>query len=301
MRALRLILLLSLAPLLIGAAPARDPRVLSMHFDERPEASRPLVLSLRVKDPGAAVNGVRVDFGDGRASFATSACRPGGAAGAPRPGAFKPDAIAEFRVAHTYALPGDYEIEVHATTGDCVTGPLTTKRRLKVKVHLPDAGTVLPSRGRGAQAVACPGAEAVPTAANRLEIKKALRCLVNAYRTTQGLGTLAANQRLTRAAKLHSDDMVRRRYFAHESPSGADLMTRMRRVRYRLQSAGENIAAGTDVLGTPMAAFLGWVDSPAHKENMLGAQFREVGVGVALGFPTGGAGATYTMTFGTRR
>jgi uncharacterized protein YkwD len=299
-RALRLILALALAPLLVGAAPARDPRVLSVHFDERPQVGVPVVLRVRVKDPGAAVNGIRVDFGDGRAAYATSACRPAGSIGAPATGAFKADRTAEFRVAHTYLVPGDVELTVHATTGDCVTKPLTTRRKLAVKVRaLPAIGAA--PKAAPAQASGCPGVHEVPTTANRLAVKRALRCVVNAYRVQQGLRALAANQRLTAAAKRHSDDMVRRSYFAHESPSGADLLARLRKARYRPVAAGENLAAGTDALATPMAAFLGWLDSPPHKENMLGAQFTEMGVGVALGYPTGGTGATYTMTFGARR
>jgi len=310
MRASRFLPPSLIALLAVGVAPTsgapqpRDPRVLSATFDGgRVEAGRAAVLRVRVKDPGAAVNGIQVDFGDGRGAFATSACRPGGRAGAPVQEAFRADATLEFHVSHVYLEPGDYELKLTAKSGDCVSGPLAVKRRMVVKVSLPKGPAVPPAvKARPAQAGGCPGAETIPTAANRLQIKVALRCVVNAVRAQRGLRALGANAKLTRAAKLHSDDMVARGYFAHESPGGVDLSARLRRVKYRPAAGGENIAAGTDILSTPLVVVQGWLDSPPHRENMLGARFEEVGVGVALGFPEGrGEGATYTMTFGARR
>ena len=311
MRVLRLFTIGLLALLLGGAGGQTEPRVLSVHFERTPEAGSTAVLRVRVKDPLAAVNGVQVDFGDGRGAFASSACRPGGRPGS-TDGPFKPATTVDFLVPHVYALPGDYELRITATSGDCVTGPVHTKRKLVAKVRLPlpgategaTTGKVKPPTATAAQAAGCPGAETVPTAANRLQAKTALRCLVNAYRASKGARALKANTKLTAAAKRHSDDMVTRRYFAHESPLGVDLADRLRRSKYRGVAAGENIGAGTDVLSTPMAIFLGWLDSPPHKENMLEPGFDETGIGVALGFPTGSAGspgATYTMTFGNRR
>jgi uncharacterized protein YkwD len=316
MRSLRLVLelLVVLAASAFGAtsasavpaksqdsAPA-EARVLNVHFEDRAVAGAPAVLRVRVKDPAATVNGVQVDFGDGQGRFATSACRPGGRAAGPASETFEPGRIAEFVVAHSFALPGTYSVKVTATSGDCVTGPLATKHDLRVKVHPALGKDLLPVKAETAQAATCLGAGIPPTAATRLQAKNALRCLINGYRASKGLSRLAANSKLTRAAKLHSDDMLRQGYFAHESPTGVDLVDRLRRARYRPAAAGENIAAGTDALATPLAVFLGWIDSPAHNENMLGPHFKEAGIGVALGFPGSGPGdgATYTMTFGRR-
>jgi uncharacterized protein YkwD len=44
--------------------------------------------------------------------------------------------------------------------------------------------------------------------------------------------------------------------------------------------------------------------SPGHKANILRRQFREIGIGIALGAPEdvdGQPGATYTADFGVRR
>ena len=57
------------------------------------------------------------------------------------------------------------------------------------------------------------------TAAGPRRPRRALVCLVNAERTSRGLRA-ARDGDLAQAARRHSADMVRRSYFAHESPSG---------------------------------------------------------------------------------
>jgi uncharacterized protein YkwD len=51
-----------------------------------------------------------------------------------------------------------------------------------------------------------------------------------------------------------------------------------------------------------MAVFKEWMHSPPHRANILDPGFRDAGVGVARGYPLGGArgSATYTVDFGAR-
>ena len=66
---------------------------------------------------------------------------------------------------------------------------------------------------------------------------------------------------------------------------------------------GEDIGGGGGAFGSPTAVVRDWMHSPPHRENILDPHFRDVGVGVARGFPLGGAGysaATYTVDFGAR-
>lgn len=44
--------------------------------------------------------------------------------------------------------------------------------------------------------------------------------------------------------------------------------------------AAENLAAGQS---TPAEVILGWMNSPGHRANLLAAQAREAGFGVARG------------------
>ena len=53
----------------------------------------------------------------------------------------------------------------------------------------------------------------------------------------------------------------------------------------------------------PQAMVRLWMDSEGHRDNILNARFRHVGIGVATGAPAnigGGRAATYTTDFGYR-
>ncbi len=127
-------------------------------------------------------------------------------------------------------------------------------------------------------------------------------CLLNRVRGRHGLPPLHLNPRLSRAARLHSRDMVRRRYFAHDSLNGTSPFARMRATHYVPRNAswwlGENIGWGSGSLAQPISLVRAWMHSPPHRENILSRHFRDIGVGIALGAPVGGGGATYTTDFG---
>ena len=53
--------------------------------------------------------------------------------------------------------------------------------------------------------------------------------------------------------------------------------------------------------GTPTVAVAAWMASPPHREAILSGRYRDVGIGVAMGSPVYGEGATaaiYTADFG---
>ncbi len=279
-----------------SAAQRAEPRILSVKPIDTPIAGQPIRIEIAVRDPLAAINGIQVDFGDRLGSTAHSACRPGASAMAP----FKPGSGVTFTVAHMYQLPGEYDLQVAATSGDCVLGPLTGKRNMRIRVRSPRPTDVVRPAATAAQAAGCSGADALPTAATIGTAWRATLCLANAIRQREGLGRLKSNRRLRLAATAHARDMVARSYFAHESPTGVDLVTRLRRSRYRGTEAAENIGAASDYLATPMAMLISWMESAPHRANLLEDRYDEAGSGVALGFPTGGAGATYVLDFGRR-
>ena len=131
-------------------------------------------------------------------------------------------------------------------------------------------------------------------------------CLLNRERTSRGLHSLSVNRRLSAAAQDHSDDMVHRRYFAHSSRSGSDVVDRLRGKGYmsgaRSWMVGENLAWGSGTRSTPRNIVSAWMHSPGHRHNILTARFREIGIGLALRAPVSvpGPAATYTTTFGAR-
>jgi uncharacterized protein YkwD len=149
----------------------------------------------------------------------------------------------------------------------------------------------------------CPNRNDVPTKATVDEARAAVLCLVNQERADRGKRPLKENEALTRAAGIHSRDMVSRHYFDHNSPGGRDVVDRVMAANWTSRnsawSVGENIAWGTGDYSTPRKTVIGWMNSPGHRANILG-NFREAGAGVAVGSPRGRRGGTYTLDFGTR-
>lgn len=87
---------------------------------------------------------------------------------------------------------------------------------------------------------------------------------------------LKVNAKLRCAARLHSLDMVKRKFFDHKNPDGESPMQRMKEVGYNGRYAGENIAAGQSTAESVMA---GWMKSDGHCANIMNSRYRELGVG----------------------
>ncbi len=101
---------------------------------------------------------------------------------------------------------------------------------------------------------------------------------------------------LAQAARLHSADMCVRQFFSHDNPDGKTPFDRMKALGYKYSTAGENIAAGQV---TPEDVMQGWMASPGHCQNIMNANFKELGVGYAScngKFPD-----YWTQNFGTKQ
>ena len=151
----------------------------------------------------------------------------------------------------------------------------------------------------------CAGTDLRPTSETLTEVRSSVLCLLNKERSSRGMGKLRGNTKLRRAAERHSRNMAENNFFAHVSPGGSTPVERVKAAGYlsgaSSWSVGENIAWGEQNLSTPGEIVESWMKSPAHKANILNRSFRHVGIGVAVGAPTGGAGgATYTTAFGKR-
>lgn len=151
----------------------------------------------------------------------------------------------------------------------------------------------------------CGAVDVIPTAGNLELAGMATLCLINRERTTHGLPPFASNGILAQAALAHSQDMVARGYFEHDSLDGRTVTDRLRAAGYarRNASGGENIAWGAGEKGTPAAIVKAWMASPGHRADILRPAFREIGVGIAIGGPVepgtkGLTAITYTTDFG---
>ena len=153
---------------------------------------------------------------------------------------------------------------------------------------------------------ACESASATPAKAAKRTMVRATLCTLNAQRERHGLRPLKLNKRLSKAARRHARDMVRRDYFAHDTLGGTSFVDRIRRTGYlrdaQRWTVGENLAWGTHASSAPRAITTMWMNSPGHRANILSPSFREVGIGLALGAPGAGGGpaATYATEFGAK-
>jgi uncharacterized protein YkwD len=151
----------------------------------------------------------------------------------------------------------------------------------------------------------CGATDAEPSAPTLGVSAQAILCLLNVERAARGLAALRMNPRLSRAARGHSEDMVRNLYFSHDAKNGTSMLDRIKSTGYlkaRLAfTVGENIGWGSGSLSTPDALVKAWMNSPPHRANILQGRYRELGVGLILGAPASGVegtAVTATTNFG---
>ncbi|MDR0906125.1 MAG: CAP domain-containing protein [Oscillospiraceae bacterium] len=102
--------------------------------------------------------------------------------------------------------------------------------------------------------------------------------LVNKNRISAGLAPLKMNWELSRVARYKSQDMIDKKYFAHQSPTYGSPFVMMESFGLKFSAAGENIAYGQR---TPAEVMQGWMDSPGHRANIMSNIYTQIGVGAA--------------------
>jgi len=89
---------------------------------------------------------------------------------------------------------------------------------------------------------------------------------------------LALNQQLTNAAQAKANDMAAKNYWSHNSPNGQTPWSFITAAGYHYEAAGENLAYGFENANEVVTA---WMNSPTHRANVLGGDYKDVGFGVA--------------------
>jgi uncharacterized protein YkwD len=132
---------------------------------------------------------------------------------------------------------------------------------------------------------------------------------VNSLRREHGLVPLHLSSKLSRAARQHSTEMAARGYFSHSSADGSHFDRRIARFypmgKRRYWSVGENLLWSSPDVDAAGALRM-WLDSPEHKQNMLTARWREIGISAvhsasAPGTFDGREVTIVTTDFGVRR
>jgi uncharacterized protein YkwD len=114
--------------------------------------------------------------------------------------------------------------------------------------------------------------------AQELQILK----LVNDERIRAGAQPLQFSPRLLAATRRHSVDMAMRDYLGHDGPNGDTPADRARMVGLGYQELAENLYSDTvaDIAELPARVVKGWLQSPAHRDNLLSQRFEASAVGI---------------------
>jgi len=105
--------------------------------------------------------------------------------------------------------------------------------------------------------------------------------LINIERMAAGLLPLAINPQLSIAARFHSQEMADLRFFGHRSPYHGRGFYRAEmfgheNIQEHAWGVRENIAGSTR---SPQEVVAAWMNSPAHRDAILGNDYRTIGVG----------------------
>jgi hypothetical protein len=139
-----------------------------------------------------------------------------------------------------------------------------------------------------------------------------LSLMQSQFSTNPPVPPLAMNAQLIAAARWHSGDMYTNQYQGHYQTNGAVVMdpgNRMSTNGYNWQTWGENVYSYAKSVFHGHAGFAvdwgpgpgGMQTPPGHRNNMLNAGFREVGMGVVDGVNGSVGPQLITQDLGTRQ
>jgi uncharacterized protein YkwD len=109
-----------------------------------------------------------------------------------------------------------------------------------------------------------------------LEAEQFFFAQANRERAEKGLSQLQWNDGLAAAARKHAVLMLNEGDLSHQFDGEPSLATRVSELGVRFSRVGENVAFGPE----PASIHAGWMESPGHRANILGASFNALGVGV---------------------
>lgn len=123
--------------------------------------------------------------------------------------------------------------------------------------------------------------------------RTAVLALVNQERVQRGLDPVTTNATLESQAEQYACELIQYDYFDHVNPvTGSHLADRAADFGYAYWNIGENLAAGYE---SPARVMEGWMNSPAHRDNILNPAYTELGIAVRVG---GSYGLYWVQEFG---
>lgn len=119
---------------------------------------------------------------------------------------------------------------------------------------------------------------------------------INSQRVNHNLTPLQLNTQLNQAAQQKGQDMLRRGYWAHTSPSGEEPWDFIAKSGYSYNVAGENLARNFHSTEMMISA---WMSSPTHRENIIHSKYEDTGIAVVKGTINGKPTTIVVQLFGT--
>ncbi len=107
-----------------------------------------------------------------------------------------------------------------------------------------------------------------------------LLILVNQERIANGKEPLKLNAVLSSAAKQKAEHMFANNYWAHFAPDSTSPWHFITTNGYNYIYAGENLAKG---FSNAQEVVKAWMESPAHRDNILSSQYRDIGFAIVPG------------------
>ncbi|HEU4387542.1 MAG TPA: CAP domain-containing protein [Blastocatellia bacterium] len=103
---------------------------------------------------------------------------------------------------------------------------------------------------------------------------------VNNRRIAAGLIPFTFSEELLVVARSYSQRMAEDSFFSHADPQGRHVRERVNEAGIRWRMLGENLATSRGYINPVAVAMRGWMESAAHRGNILNSGFRESAVGV---------------------
>ena len=117
---------------------------------------------------------------------------------------------------------------------------------------------------------------------NTVLLERAAFNVLNQKRAEKGESPLVWSEQLAAVARIHSENMAEFNFFSHRGLDGKMVSGRADDLGVgKWRSIGENIAFSRGFADPVAKAVQLWLDSPAHRQNLLDINWSESAVGIA--------------------
>lgn len=103
---------------------------------------------------------------------------------------------------------------------------------------------------------------------------------INEQRQNHGLVPLRFNRQLSLVARSHSQQMANRNFYSHIDHQGHNHRDRVEASGLKAYLIGENLMKTIRASDPAGLSVQSWMDSPAHRKNILLTEMTETGVGI---------------------